>query len=249
MNVALYGRPRRWAMTERRAAALSRDADHIAIGPSEMRWDGGALTITVRETSLPHLSPIKGTIRIVPETIFATAYPLDATGLHRWRPMAPFARAEVQLDSPALGWSGSAYFDSNYGARPLEADFADWDWSRTARADGASVLYDVRDLRGAERRLSLLFGRDGTVSPFEAPVPITLPKSFWRMPRATRGRPGDTISVVRAMEDSPFYARSALKTVGADGTWHGTHESLSLKKFTMPVMQVMLPFRIPRVWR
>ena len=249
MNVALYGRPRRWAMTERRSNALSRDADHIAVGPSDMRWDGSSLTIRIHETAMPHLSAIKGTIRIVPETLFDTAYPLDAAGLHRWRPMAPFARAEVNLESPALTWSGSAYFDSNYGARPLEADFADWDWSRTERADGASVLYDVRDLQGAERRLSLKFGRDGSVTPFDAPVPITLAKSFWRMPRETRGRDGDRISVVSAMEDSPFYARSALKTTGADGTWHGTHESLSLKTFTKPIMQAMLPFRIPRVWR
>ncbi|MCX4199033.1 FAD-dependent oxidoreductase, partial [Methylobacterium organophilum] len=36
MNVVLYGDRGRFAMTERRAASLSRSADHIAVGPSAM---------------------------------------------------------------------------------------------------------------------------------------------------------------------------------------------------------------------
>ncbi len=40
MNVVLYGKPGRFAMTERKAGSLHRSADHIAIGPSAMEWDG-----------------------------------------------------------------------------------------------------------------------------------------------------------------------------------------------------------------
>jgi len=249
MNVALYGRPKRWAMTERRAGALVRDADHIAIGASSLVWDGTALTLSLQERTMPGMSRLAGTVRIIPETLFDTAYKLDEGGLHRWRPMAPFARAEVRFEAPSLSWSGSAYFDSNYGARPLEADFRDWDWSRTTRADGASVLYDVRYKTGAERRLSLLFKRDGSVEPYDAPEPVVLPRGFWRMPRATRARQGERVGVVSTLEDSPFYARSALVTEGSEGTRHGVHESLSLDRFTLPIVQAMLPFRIPRTLR
>jgi carotenoid 1,2-hydratase len=48
------------------------------------------------------------------------------------------------------------------------------------------------------------------------------------------------------IEDTPFYARSTLKTV-----WHGQpvqamHESLRLDRFVTPIVQAMLPFRMPR---
>ena len=49
MNVALYGAPRRWAMTDRPRKALQRGADFLQIGPSGMEWDGNALTIRISE--------------------------------------------------------------------------------------------------------------------------------------------------------------------------------------------------------
>ena len=45
LNVALYGPRARWAMTERGAGSLVRDADHLVIGPSGLAWDGTTLTI------------------------------------------------------------------------------------------------------------------------------------------------------------------------------------------------------------
>jgi carotenoid 1,2-hydratase len=48
------------------------------------------------------------------------------------------------------------------------------------------------------------------------------------------------------LEDAPFYARSLL-----DGGYGGQpaaimHESLSLRRFRQPIVQAMLPFRMPR---
>jgi carotenoid 1,2-hydratase len=40
VNVALYERKRRWAMTERGRAAVSRSVERLAIGPSALPWDG-----------------------------------------------------------------------------------------------------------------------------------------------------------------------------------------------------------------
>lgn len=61
-----------------------------------------------------------------------------------------------------------------------------------------------------------------------------------------RSDAGHPARVLRTLEDGPFYARSL---VGA--TWLGEpvqalHESLSLRRFSAPWVQAMLPFRMPR---
>src|SRR5512138_334009 len=43
INVALYGQPRRWAMTERGRAAIERTSDACRVGPSRMLWQDGTL--------------------------------------------------------------------------------------------------------------------------------------------------------------------------------------------------------------
>jgi carotenoid 1,2-hydratase len=53
LNVALYGRPGRWAMTERGRGALGAEASALAIGPSSLRWDGNGLTIAIDEVTVP----------------------------------------------------------------------------------------------------------------------------------------------------------------------------------------------------
>jgi carotenoid 1,2-hydratase len=55
--------------------------------------------------------------------------------------------------------------------------------------------------------------------------------------------------VRRTLEDTPFYARSVLQTrlLGQDAI--AVHESLSLDRFRNPIVQAMLPFRMPRARR
>ena len=98
---------------------------------------------------------------------------LDARGRHRWGPIAPCARIEVDLQAPALRWQGHAYFDSNEGDEPIERGFTRWDWLRTAAPDGSTaVIYDVqpRDTKrgGASRLITRRFSPDGSSSEFEA---------------------------------------------------------------------------------
>ena len=57
MNVVLYGDHSRFAMTERGTESLSRGADHIAIGPSAMEWDGTALTVRFGRARCPPAPP------------------------------------------------------------------------------------------------------------------------------------------------------------------------------------------------
>ena len=66
LNVALYGAKRRWTMTERGRSSMARDAERFVIGPSELHWDGDALTISIREVGVPLPFPVRGTVRVHP---------------------------------------------------------------------------------------------------------------------------------------------------------------------------------------
>jgi carotenoid 1,2-hydratase len=248
LNVALYGPDRkRWALTERPAAF--RDRATLAIGPSALSWDGAALTIRIAETTVPFPSRLRGTLVVHPAGLTGRTETLDAAGRHRWSPIAPVGRVEVAMEQPALRWSGHAYLDSNDGDRPLEDDFIRWDWSRADLREGAALLYDVTRRDGSDLSLALRADRGGGVAAFEPPPCAALPSTGWRVRRATRADPGFRPTVRRTLEDTPFYARSVLDTrlLGQDVV--AVHESLSLDRFRHPVVQMMLPFRMPRARR
>ncbi len=250
LNVALYGpRRKRWALTERRATSLARDRTSLAIGPSALAWDGAALTVRIEEMTVPFPSRLRGTVVVHPAALTGHTATLDAAGRHRWSPIAPVGRVEVAMDSPALRWSGHAYLDSNAGDRPLEDDFVCWDWSRADLPDGAALLYDVTRRDGTDLSLALRTDRAGAVAPFDPPPRAALPSTGWRVRRATRADAGFRPSVTKTLEDTPFYARSVLATrlLGHDAV--AMHESLSLDRFRSPLVQLMLPFRMPRMRR
>ena len=246
LNIALYGRGRkRWAMTERGRSRVRRGADILCIGPSALRWEGDALTIRIDEVTSPWPSRIRGTVRVHPTALLDRTYWLDAHGRHRWTPIAPRARVEVDLRHPALRWRGEAYLDSNAGDAPLEDDFCRWDWSRASlAADRTAVLYDVTRRNGDTMSLALQFDASGTALAFEPPPPAALPASRWRIARNTRS--DGSARIVQTLEDAPFYARSLL-----DAQWRGervtaVHESLSLERFDSAWVRALLPFRMPR---
>lgn len=246
VNVSLYGPGgKRWAMTERGRAGLTRDATTLQIGPSALRWDGAALTIDIDEWTVPWPSRLRGRVRVHPRSLPAGDHALDAAGRHRWQPIAPSARVEVDMQAPALRWAGPGYLDSNRGDAPLEADFVRWDWSRMALPhDGAAVLYDVDGRDGRATSLALRFDAQGGVQEVEAPRCVTLPPSAWRVPRGTRSE--GTARVLRTLEDAPFYARSLVETRWLGAAVTAMHESLALDRFSQRWVQALLPFRMPR---
>jgi carotenoid 1,2-hydratase len=247
MNVALYGDAgKRWAMTERGRAGLIRTADTLAIGPSVAAWEGDALVLDIDEVTVPFPSRLKGRVRFHPAVLTGASFGLDAAGDHRWFPVAPFGRIEVEFERPGLSWRGAGYLDSNRGEAPLSRDFARWDWSRAATRDGAAVLYDVERRDGSDLTLALAIGRDGAVSPFEPPPRVKLPSTGWRIARGTRTEPGAPASVAATLEDTPFYARSLVSHRLKGEDVRSVHESLSLDRFASPVVQMMLPFKMPR---
>jgi carotenoid 1,2-hydratase len=248
MNVVLYGKPARWAMTDRRRGALQRGPDFLRIGPSSAHWDGTALTIQVAETNAPIPSPMRGTVRLLPEAVSTRAFQLDSAGRHRWHPIAARSRVEVVFEEPSLRWSGPAYFDTNAGSVPLEQDFRDWDWCRAPMRDATAILYNANRRDGSAQSLALRVARDGTVTEFEPPPPAALPKGFWGVARPTRSEDGKA-SLVRALTDAPFYTRSEIRTrlLGQEAT--AMHESLELDRFAALPIQLMLPLKVPRPLR
>jgi carotenoid 1,2-hydratase len=65
--------------------------------------------------------------------------------------------------------------------------------------------------------------------------------------RGTQCEAGHQARVVETLEDTPFYARSLVETRLAGETATCVHESLSLDRFDSRIVQLMLPFRMPRV--
>jgi carotenoid 1,2-hydratase len=247
-NVALYGRAgKRWAMTERGRSSLRRDSHHIAIGPSAMRWDGSVLTINIDETTVPLPSRLLGQVKVHSGAVNGKSFSLRRDGDHCWQPIMPLARVDVDFGSRGLKWSGSGYFDHNQGVEPLEKGFTSWTWCRSVSKNTTTVFYDMT-ARGSETcsDLAINIDRDGRISEAERPVVQKLPRSKWLVPRSTRSDSGSPPRIIETLEDTPFYARSVISASIAGEPTVMVHESLSLDRFSMPLVQAMLPFKMPR---
>ncbi len=238
-------------MTERGQRHVQRERHAFAVGPSDLSWTGNALDITLDERSVPLLRAVRGRLRLHPHALTTFHAALDARSLHRWGPIAPCARIEVDLQSPALRWQGHAYFDCNEGDEPIERGFTRWDWLRTAGADGSTaVIYDVqpRDVKrsGASRLVAQRFAPDGSTNAFEAsPRQRLAPSALWRIDRQVRA--ASAANVLRTLEDTPFYARSLIDLPLPGGQRvQAVHETLDVPRLVSPVVQAMLPFRMPR---
>ncbi|MGQ0672638.1 MAG: hydratase [Hyphomicrobium sp.] len=189
---------------------------------------------------------IRGTVRVIPAAQVPEPFAIDHAGDHFWQPIAPLARVEVAMQQPSLTWSGSGYFDHNRGAAPLEGAFRRWDWSRTVGGPATSVYYDVTPRSGADRSLAVSIEGSGRVSRLEPPPRTTLAKTLWQIARGTRCDLGRIATVVETLEDTPFYARSVVDAEHFGQPTRSMHESLDLDRFASPIVQAMLPFRMPR---
>jgi carotenoid 1,2-hydratase len=125
----------------------------------------------------------------------------------------------------------------------------DWDWSRATMRDGSTaVIYDVRQHQAKDRVLALKFDPKGTVSSIEVPErKHTLPMTLWRIYRNMRSDMESGVSIVETLEDTPFYARSVLRTTHMDEAVTVMHETLHVPRLTALSTQLLLPWRMPRV--
>ncbi|MGA2043618.1 MAG: hydratase [Roseiarcus sp.] len=232
-------------MTERGRSRVTREPGLLAIGGSALSWDGAALTIDLDEVAAPVPRRIRGAVRLEPEFLHPAPFALDARGRHAWRPIAPRARVSVDLAAPDLKWRGHGYFDANAGSESLSEGFSRWTWSRASLPDGAAILYDAERRAGGPISLALRFDGSGRCESFAPPPRADLPRTGWRLARQTRSEDGRAF-VERGFEDTPFYSRSLVsaRLFGARVVW--VHESLSLDRFDLALVRLMLPFRMPR---
>ena len=209
-------------MTERGRAPAARAAPASSqIGPSRLHWDGEALAHRHRRGRACRCrGACAARVRLHPQGLCGFSAALDAAGRHRWGPIAPCARVEVELRaSPALRWSGHAYLDSNEGDEPIDRAFTDWDWSR-APAARRQHRGDLRRAAGQKRgrrprhraalrrrrpRRALRARRRGRRC--RAP-----PGASSRTMRSDAGVPP---RVLQTLEDTPFYVRSVLRAGAA----------------------------------
>lgn len=249
LNVALYGPQHRWVMTERGRGAVARDASNLVIGPSSVRWDGEALTIDIEEGDtrlfVPWQRKVRGRVRVFPEALNRAAFALDGKESHIWHCLAPRARIEVEMTAPGLRWSGKAYLDHNRGAEALERGFNTWHWSRAHLKEGALVCYEGERGDGSLFASALRFDAKGVPEPVDLPPIAHLAPSKWRVERRTRSDIG-VAEVRRTWEDTPFYARSELASRFLGEEVVTVQESLDMRRFSSPLVQFMLPYRMPR---
>jgi carotenoid 1,2-hydratase len=263
--VALYGRAgKRWTMTERSRASMSRSAHAFHVGPSQLAWDGATLVIDVDERGMPLPHRVRGRVRVHPAGLSTFNAALDARGRHRWGPIAPCARVEVNLESPRSRWSGHAYLDSNEGDELIDRAFTEWDWSRATLADGSTaVIYDVRQKAHGDRVLAfssagpiraprdrvlaLRFSPQGVASDLTAPERQPLPRTLWRIARTMRSDAGVAPHVRETLEDTPFYTRSVIESGLLGERVVSMHETLDARRLASRAVQLMLPWRMPRV--
>ncbi len=234
-------------MTERGRASCNRSAREFNIGPSRVHWDGQALVFDIDEWSVPLPRRVRGQVRVHPQGLCNFVTNLDADAMHRWGPIAPCARVEVDLQQPGARWAGAAYMDSNEGDEPVDRGFREWDWSRAVLRDASTaVVYDVRSVTGAERVIAQRFAPDGSSSAFVPPPRQRLPRSKWGLPRNQRSDAAVPASVVQTLEDTPFYVRSVLSSGLLGEQVTSVHETLDLPRVVSLPVRLMLPWRMPR---
>ena len=165
---------------------------------------------------------MRGTVRLHPRPSPTTAFDAGRAGRHRWWPIAPLARVEVELERPALRWCGTGYLDTNAGDEPLEARLHHMGLvprQPAPRALPSSTTSRRRD--GSERALALRCRPDGSGRASRRrcrrqPARTAVARA---PPHAGRGRPA--ASVRQTLEDTPFYARSVRGHASwADGHGH-----------------------------
>lgn len=251
MNVALYSRlGHLWAMTERSSGSVSREKHALTIGPSSLERRGCDLLLHIDEMTSPFPSPfperLAGSIHVSTEGFGLQGFALDEPGRHQWTPLAPCSRAEVRLTHPSLRFRGHAYVDMNSGAEPLENAFSHWSWARASSGREACITYDITRLDGSRRLIAKRTGASGQLEDLPPLSHAGLGWTKWGLQRDLLIDSGTRPTLLRTLEDTPFYARSLARAQigGLPGTL--VHEALSLKRFKTPWVQFLLPYRMKR---
>jgi carotenoid 1,2-hydratase len=104
--------------------------------------------------------------------------------------------------------------------------------------------------RGLERRLiGRRFFPTGADAAVELPARVQLPSTRWGITRHVRAAPvagSGGPRLLRTLEDTPFYARDVVQGQLCGEPVQAMHETLDARRFASPMVQAMLPWRMPR---
>ncbi len=158
---------------------------------------------------------------------------------HWWQPMAPRARAWLEVDSEGVEAEGLGYHDTNHGGEQLGARLSGWHWSRTHGEHETVVDYVLPAGVGAGAGDGGARGR------------AVRARRRQRGPAHGRARAGDcaclgtcaranrVVGAPRLLESSPFYARVEARQAGLDTLG----EVADFRRFHSPLIRWMAHFR------
>jgi len=203
--------------------------------------------VDIDEWAVPLPRRVRGRLRLFPQALCRFVTALDEGGRHRWGPIAPCARIEVEFEQPSLCWQGHAYLDSNEGDEPIDRAFKAWDWARATLADGSTaVIYDLQPKAGPDRVIAECFAPDGSATAFEPPPRHRLPRTAWHLSRCMRSEAQAPARLLQSLEDTPFYARATVQSTLLGERITAMHETLDLPRVVSLPVRLMLPWRMPR---
>jgi carotenoid 1,2-hydratase len=71
-----------------------------------------------------------------------------------------------------------------------------------------------------------------------------MPRTLWRIERRMRSEA--PVQEIERLEDTPFYERSLLRARLLGETVTTFHETLNVPRLVSPIVQSLLPWRMPR---
>ena len=111
--------------------------------------------------------------------------------------------------------------------------------------DGSTLVnYDIHGSDQPDRLLRMIYSPKGQINMLGDAPTWDLPQTAWRLPRRVRSE--SPSSSVRILEDTPFYQRGLVTQTHQGQSVLAFHESLSVPRLTHPLVQAVLPWRMPR---
>jgi carotenoid 1,2-hydratase len=239
VNFALYHRGvrRSWVLSE--YPVMEQESPRrLRIGRSTLSYEGGGVRMEVDERTAPWGRPVRARLMLEPMTPLGDEVQLVPGLPHWWRPMAPRARAWLEVDGEGVEAQGLGYHDTNHGAEQLGARLSGWHWSRT-HGEHETVVDYVLPAGMAPVRVTA--GPQGIRCERGAgSEPLPMERTGWglRVPRQLRA--GNTVvGEPRLLESSPFYARVEARQAGLDTLG----EVADFRRFHSPLIRWMAHFR------
>jgi carotenoid 1,2-hydratase len=91
------------------------------------------------------------------------------------------------------------------------------------------------------------FQPSGEFEHFTPPERQSLPRTAWLIGRTIRTEAHQPAVVTQTLEDTPFYVRSVLSSGLLGEAVTSVHETLNVPRLVSTAVQLMLPWRMPRV--